>query len=381
MKCLSSLLLVPALLLPACGALVLNSQTVRPPAPEGQVPRAGDPSVVRSFVTLHDRQILDRSILNFATGWPVKDPLAPDGPLPKDLSAYVSDVGARKVGDLSFSYEQGQVLISWCRRIMPLGPGFLNHLPTEVAPKFDDRAILPVRLGDRFLVGTVDGKYALVRAAQRWGRALVVEYIYQPNGSTVFPRTSVVQGRLREHFAAREASSFASALRGVGLEVCFEQSPKQRRTPPLWQLRGDIPTVEAALEDYTKRHCRDYAWCVVADDSMIVIHPREHSLLLTPIAPELAREFDGSWIDLVRRCTESTGIRFPARAPEWRRAGVSMGPVPELPPDQNVKVDLREAKCLLDVFDRICAATSMYFELHYTGDPRVPQLAWHSERR
>jgi len=375
MRQFSSFLPLLALLIPACGAPTGNSQGVRQRPGVRRTLPSDEPTVVRSFVTLHDHRTFERSIMNFAAGWQVKPPLDAAGPS-EDMDAYVSQMAALKLGDLSFGHGERQVLISWCRRIMPLGPGLLNHLPAEIAPKFDGTAVVPVRLGDRFLVGTVNGNYALVRAAQRVGRDLVVEYIHQPNGTTVFPKTNVLEGKLREHFAAREASSFVHALRQAGVEVCFEECPRRRRMPPLWQRTGEYQTVQAALADYTKGNGRDYTWRTIADDSVIVLYPRDHPVLLTPVEPELAREFTGSWIELVRKCTAETAIHFPPGPPVWRRSGVAMGPVSELPPDQEVRIDLTDAKCLLDVFDRLCAATGMYFGMHYTGDPKVLQLEW-----
>ncbi|NQT51344.1 HEAT repeat domain-containing protein [bacterium] len=119
-----------------------------------------------------------------------------------DLAAVRNAILKERTGDLYCSGAPTVSLLAWSGRIAALGPGFLfelsgKELPRPPAASGEQRRdgqtgkgypgrVDAVRTDGRYLVETVDGRYALIRVLEKASSFAVAQWVYQPSGARVF---------------------------------------------------------------------------------------------------------------------------------------------------------------------------------------------------
>ena len=154
-------------------------------------------------------------IFSFTSGRFAPIPVQVDGRRPGAIAEAFERMRREKTGDVMYSSVEGGGFVAVSGKLTDLGEHHLYEFDGKVLPKpaavwsAKDRSgageatpgvIDEVPEGHCVLVEAVDGKFALVRLVAKLDRAGLVQWVYQPDGSTTFaiPKGAVTPYQVRK---------------------------------------------------------------------------------------------------------------------------------------------------------------------------------------
>jgi len=140
---------------------------------------------------LSDYDLSGLCVFSFSTGALRQNPYYVEGKEPRSKEAFFARMQNEKIGDIIYDDAEGGTLIVSTKMAQSLGEGLLQELPDELEPRLQEMAYLPARPGNRYLVRTVDGTYALLRALEPTDKGLKVQWVHQPDGSSRFETKTI----------------------------------------------------------------------------------------------------------------------------------------------------------------------------------------------
>ena len=191
-------------------------------------------SLPSGLAVLPDEDIKQKSIFSFSKGDLDYNPYALTHTKPESEDAYFQKIQKRKYGDLMYNDSEDGVIAISSTQVQLLGGGPLAPLLKEpLMARLQTNKWAPVKPGYRYLIKTVQGKFGLFRILEVARRAIMIQWIYQPDGSTNFSGSgNLLDKKLFYHGLDRPVLYNVSdtpriylvveKLRELGLRVCFE---------------------------------------------------------------------------------------------------------------------------------------------------------------
>lgn len=325
-------------------------------------------SLPNGLAVLPDNDLKANSIFSFLQGYKLqKNPYASGDKKPESESAFFERLQRRKTGDLMYDDADGGVVVVVSMKVQALGEGMLSDLTkSPIEPKLESRQEIPARLGLRYLVRTVDGHYGIFRILGLSKRAMMIQWVYQPDESSSFRGTGSFLDRKVSYFdgKVRPMGNAVTSLRNRGFRVCFETADGDYG-------RG-MEAARVAIKDVSVRSLMDelvktaplYEWEAIGETNVICIYPRKDSFLRwIPNKNRLRTlEEDGSWPSVLGHLEfDKHNVRFP----HYAGLSVILGRLMPTPPDRGVSVDLSPGESARTVLAKICWAygDEMFFTL------------------
>jgi len=197
------------------------------------------------------------------------DPFTVENKRPASVQDFYGTIRQKQTGDICYSSINKGSLTAFSGRAKDLGDGFLWELgsrrlsrPEEVESKLERSGsgegypgvIEGLIEGHRYLVETVDRKYALLRLIGQEDRVGVFQWVYQPNGSREFP---IPKGEI---LAPKPATVQPSEQRNRTAEIQWVYQPSGQRVFQIPRSQGlsginerrtetEIPAGQAEADD------------------------------------------------------------------------------------------------------------------------------------
>jgi hypothetical protein len=274
-----------------------------------------------------------------------------------------------RMGDLIYNFNnEAQIAVS-SMQVQFLGDGSLsNSIESIIDPNFKTFQLIPARLGFRYMIKTVDGKYGLFRIIALAKRAMMIQWIYQPDGSTNFTGTGNFLDREISNLWEEDTLTMNSALRKLrrnGIRICFETATANSNDD-IQQVTNDINNVNVkALLDGLLKKTNRYKWESIEGTNIICIYPQQKSLLNQIVKKNnlMLPITNRSWLSVVKDMQlEKYNIRYP----HWKGLSVFIGfDSTTSIPDRNTSISLNSDFSIKRILAEICWAygDGMYFSL------------------
>ena len=273
----------------------------------------------------------------------------------------LDEIKRRKTGDIMYNYnENAPSLIISSMQVRSLGEKTLASIRNKsITPDFEINQEVTAKLGLSYIIKTVQDKYALFRIIALSKRAIMIQWIYQPDGSTNFTGTG--------NFLDREVMSSSVGiytLRNLGLRICFESvngsnEYKIGATSEIMKKRS----IKSLLDELVKK-TNLYNWEAIKGTNIICIYPRKNALLKQIVKKSYLNlpETNNPWLSIVE------GIhldKYKIRFPFWNGLSVYTGPLIPDPPNKNITFLLNTDFSIKQILSTICWAygDGMYFSL------------------
>jgi len=272
-----------------------------------------------------------------------------------------------KAGDLIYDDAEDGVIVIASRQVQSLGEGTLAELTgKDLQPALGPADMVPARLGMRYMVRTKKRGYAVFRIVAVARRAIMIQWIYQPDGSSSFRGTGRFLDRPLPYFdgLAAPMTLGVTALRHRGFRVCFEPAEGDNREGAE-RLRVSIKNVSVrGMFDELVRVNDAYQWRHVEGTNIICIYPRTDSLIeqvLDTSGMDLPIE-NRSWLSVLEDINLE---RYRIRFPYWAGLSVIAGMSPPTPPERFVSLDIDRKASIRVALAKLCWAygDGMYFGL------------------
>lgn len=334
-------------------------------------------SLPNGLAVLVDHDHYNNCIFSFFKGKLQKDPFRVEDTKPASKEAFLDRVQKEQIGDVMYDNVGDGVLVVNSTQVQELGAGTLAELRKELPAALSSKRSVPARVGNRYLIKTVDGKYALARALARNRMGFKLQWVYQPDGSTNFAGKGSFLERKIDSFEldlapasyARPMMNAAYRLRDVGLRVCFEPMVDEP-----WEVPGPKKemvknvTVKGLLDEVVKR-IPAYEWTVLEGTNIICIYPREGSLLAwVPDVNGLNLPIrNRSWLKVVKQLhLEEHQIILPTYMREWASSPSQMVRFEDVKPSyRKISLDVGASDNVRTILAKLCYAygDEMYFDL------------------
>jgi len=329
-----------------------------------------------------------RSILSFAHGGLQRNPYVDAGKEPESGEAFLETLRKYRTGDLMYDDAEGGCLIAATNMIQSLGKGDLMRLDAASIAKPARKERVPAVVGERYVVETVNGKYAAFRVLAVTGRMISMQWVYQPDGSGNFhPEGTFLDRPLRaiERLHTGNLHTGVMQLKERGVRICFEPFRPGDRPRKAAAISVKAGTVREALDAVVKAR-PEYRWERVEGTDIICLFPRKGSVLgvvpdIKALGPPVK---DRSWLAVIRQ------LRLPSHSLRFPHAGG--GAVDEAPPDKRISLTVgdEEKPSLRTLLARICweYGCGMTFRVRYSVFADQPgglsfytRPAWNELRR
>ena len=326
-------------------------------------------SLPNGLVVLPDNDLKSHSIFSFSHVFLSevlkKNPFANGRQKPESEEAFFEKI--RKIGDLMYDDAEGGAIIIASGQVQSLGQGSLADIKKNgIELKLETRNWVPARVGLRYLVKTVKGNYGIFKVLAVPPKALLLQWIYQPDGSTSFAGTGNVLDKTIAYYdgLADPMTIGVTGLRNRGIRICFEPVSGDKE-PDHKEIRMDVKkTSLRVLFDKIVEKNPKYCWELVEGTNIICLYPKENSFLQwVPDVNSLKLPIENrSWLSVVKslRLGEH-GIRFPY----WAGLSTFRGMMGPPPPDKTISIDVHPRDTAKVLLAKICWAygCGMYFGL------------------
>lgn len=337
-------------------------------------------SLPNGLAVLPDKDLRAGNIFSFLWRKLRASPYLAKGQKPESEEAFFETIQRERIGDLMFDNAEDGVIAISSTEVQLLGEGTLAELLKKpLSPQLQTVRRVPARPGSRYLIKTVQGKFGLFRILEVARRAIMIQWIYQPDGSTDFSGSgNLLDRKLFYHgpkipvlytgSSTPRICSIVRKLRELGLRVCFE-AVKDDYDMSIELLSGDGTsregTVKSVLDEFVKKTGR-HSWKLIEGTNIICIYQSQNSFLdWIPDKNKLKTPIKNrSWLSVLKdMALAEHNIRFP----HW--AGISIididMPWAPTPPDRTVSVNVSPKDSAKVVLAKICwgYGDGMYFTL------------------
>jgi hypothetical protein len=320
------------------------------------------------------------SIWSFTRGTLVTNPFIARKTKPKSKDEFFAVLQAEKSGDIVYDDAEGGTIVVISRQYMRLGAGLLADLPAQVEATMVSGGFMKADAGERYLVRTVDNRFAVFRVLAVGRNGMCIQCIYQPDGSTSFLSAGSVLDRKVGNtlLPYRSMRDIVDHLRKeTRLRVCFESLGSEKPASKASNLVVQNATVKSLLDAATQA-APQYVWQHVEGSDVVCIFPARDAKLAQTIPESVAAALGEkqSWIEIVKRLRLSEqGIQFPPVA-------MAIGPYHVLPEDRQISVSAKSGDRIWSVLDKVCRAYGggMYFDIWYDPDGKV-RLYFYGDHR
>ena len=320
-----------------------------------------DPQVGNAFSFLWGRGMLR------------KNPPTPEGQKAEPEKAYFHLTYRKGIGDLILDDSEDMMISIPSAKVQPLGEGRLAELLNRpLAAEMQSVGQVPAKLGCRYLVKTMQGNFGLFKVLGIAKRAILIQWICQPDGSTNFSGSGNLLDR-KIYYSGQDVDPLYSGsstprmwtvvgkLREVGLRVCFEYG-KDDYSAKIKRVSGD-GTLKSVLDEFVKKTGR-HKWELKEGTNIISIYRSKNSLLdwipnrkkfKTPIK-------NRSWLSVVK---DLDLARHDIQFPHWAGLSVIRMNLAPTPPDKLISIDVGQKDSARDILTKICQeyGDGMYFTL------------------
>jgi len=205
-------------------------------------------------------------IYNFADRKLHLDPFSAENKRPGSVREFYEIIRREQTGDIAYDSINNGSLTAFSGRARDMGNGFLWELNEKPLPRPEEIESKEERSGSgegysgviehlveghRYIVETVDGKFALVRLLAQKDRAGIFQWVYQPDGTRVFniPKSEPIPPRID---AGRAKVETMVQGKGSGAEMAIEDPDKALTAgiePALHREEClDLSNIEDAIE-------------------------------------------------------------------------------------------------------------------------------------
>lgn len=315
-------------------------------------------SMRNGVCTIPDHDLSENSVFRFSDESLQKDP-SMSGNMPLSEDQFFRTLRDGGVGDLLYDDAEGGTLVIASERVMLLGEGLLTEVKGTIVPKWERSGVVRARIACRYLIKTLNGKYAIGRVLAMTSRSIVVQWVYQPDGRPAFFE-SVLQKDAKIENVSLVADKMRNAIRELrrtkGLRICFEASGEERALKNPLRLAYENVSLGDLLDALVEGTGNIYQWELVPSSDMVVVFPRLNSLLSNKVG---AVKQTGSWLELIETADwRAAGIQFP---PEFAE-----GPAVPLPRDKVISLtDGDPIGTVRDLLKKACIdyGEGLYFEV------------------
>jgi hypothetical protein len=321
---------------------------------------------------LWDWDVAMNTVFAFSIGASLSNPFSDQIEKPMMDPEVQDRIRGDRIGDVSYDDANGGTLAIWSGKVRALGAGPLADVLTSFEDKLEDQHSVPAKMGERFLIATTGGKYALMRIVGMTPVGPKMQWIYQPNGSVDF--SSHKKDFLDLPLGYIEIKYdhmywLISDLRARHkLRVCFESADIVTGiTKNVRALRVADATYRSVLDAAVKENPA-YTWRVVEGTDIVIIYPKNGSNLnYRPDVDISALSTNQPWQGAVKQLgLEKHGLSFPP-------VQAMSGKFRMLPPERVVTLTLHGGEVARDILAKVCWEYDygMYYEVYET--PKVPK--------
>ena len=144
-------------------------------------------SLPNGLAVLPDNDLRGVSIFSFLWGRLRQNPYSAKSQKPESEKAFFETIQSKRIGDMILDNAEDMLIAVTSTQVQPIGEGTLAELLKEpLSPQLQTVRRVPARLGSRYLVKTIQGNFGLFRVLAVARRAIMIQWIYQPDGSTDF---------------------------------------------------------------------------------------------------------------------------------------------------------------------------------------------------
>jgi hypothetical protein len=272
-----------------------------------------------------------------------------------------------RMGDLMYNFNENAEITVSSLQVQSFGEGSLSNLrETVIEPNLETFHRIPARLGLRYMIKTVDGKYGLFRIIALKKRAIMIQWIYQPDGSTIFKGTGNFLDRYISYSWDGDLTMNIALmhLRRLGIRVCFETAVANSKEDTQ-QVIKDINNVNIRIMlDGLLKKTNRYNWEAIEGTNIICIYPRINSFLNKTVKKsDLKLPISNRpWISIIESINLDT---YKIRYPYWKGLSVFIGIIGTDPPNKNLSIILNSDFSIKQILAKICweYGDGMYFTL------------------
>jgi hypothetical protein len=287
---------------------------------------------------------------------------------------FLTRIKKHQKGDLILNNNKDIGIFVSSTQVQSLGEGLLaDLLKKPIEPVFEIQRRVPARLGYRYLVKTVYGQYGLFRVLAVTKRAVLIQWIYQPDGSTMFKGTGNFLDRKIANYnywgGDLTMNSALLHLKRLGIRVCFETAIANSNED-IQHVAKDIKDINNVnikiLLDGLLKTTNRYGWEAIEGTNIICIYPKSNSFLNKTVKKSDLKIpiTNRSWLSII---DEIQLDKYKIRFPNWIGLTIFNGRRAPSPPDRNISVNTDSDYFLKNILSKICWAygDGMYFSLGY----------------
>lgn len=270
-----------------------------------------------------------------------------------------------RMGDLMYSFNKEAEIAVSSMQVQSFGEGSLSKLrETIIEPNLVTLQLIPARLGFRYMIKTVDGKYGLFRIVALGKRAMMIQWVYQPDGSANFAGTGNFLDEKISYFWGEDLTmnSALSQLRRLGIRVCFETAITNSKED-IQQVSKDINNVNIkTLLDGLLKKTNRYNWEAIEGTNIICIYPRSNSFLNKTVKKSDLKLpiTNRPWLSII---DDIHLERYHIRFPHWKGLPIFLNLIS--PPNRNLSIILDSDFSIKQILSKICwvYGDGMFFTL------------------